>query len=290
MHRTTRFISLVGLIVAIGLIGNSTHSQAATSCPASAFRRTPPLIIAHASSSYFGPPNTIELMRRSLAAGANAIDVDARVTADGVLVAAHDDALSLVTNSDGSISSKKYADIRKLDAAWTWKDSKGHYSLRGAGVHVPSVEEVLKAFPNVPLSVEFKTTGGEAQLCTLLRQYRRTRDVWVSSAGDAAMDRFRPICPEAITTVTDALVGEMRKARASNSDWCAPVSIGQPPFRSTGRGQLSEASVKWNHDHGLALFTWTVDSQKSLELVKRLGVDGVYTGRPDIAKKVFNAR
>lgn len=287
MSTTARSVGLVSWASLALLLGDATGVEAASKCSPSAFRRTPPLIISHASSSYFGPPNTIELLRRSLAAGADAIDVDARVTVDGVLVAAHDDDLSLVTNTAGSIRSKKYADIQKLDAAWKWKDPKGSYSLRGKGIRIPSVEDVLKTFPTVPLSVEFKTTGGEAQLCALLRKYRRTTDVWVSSAGDAAMNRFRPLCPEATTTVTDALVVEMRRARAENTPWCSPVAIGQPPFRSTGRGQLSEASVQWNHDHGLALFTWTVDDAKSLELIKRLGVDGVYTGRPDIAKKVF---
>ena len=77
--------------------------------------------------------------------------------------------------------------------------------------------------PDLPTEIrEFKTTGGEHTLCTLLRRLHRTADVYVGSAGDAAVDTFKPICPEVAITVTDALVVTMNNARANGSRWCSP--------------------------------------------------------------------
>jgi glycerophosphoryl diester phosphodiesterase len=257
-------------------------------CPPSSFVRAKPLVIAHASSTYFGPGNTIVGMRASLKAGADALDADIRITADGVLVAAHDDSLKAATGVDASISRSTFAEIRKLDAARTWKNPKGTYALRGRGITVPSIEEILRTFPKQRMSLEFKVTGGEQTLCDLLRTLKRTADVWVGSAGDAAVDTFKPLCPEVVTTVTDAMVPVMQAARETGSDWCAPVPIGQPPFYRTSGTWLTKESVRWSRDHGLATFTWTVDDPKDLAIVKKVGADGVYTGRPDLARKIFD--
>ena len=48
-------------------------------------------------------------------------------------------------------------------------------------------------------------------------------------------------------------------------------------------------SVRWDHDHGFAVYTWTLDTEADLRAARQAGVDGVYTGRPDLARKVFDA-
>jgi glycerophosphoryl diester phosphodiesterase len=262
-------------------------ANAAPTCPPSRFRSSPPLVIAHASSSYFGPPNTIEMLRAAVRAGADVVDADVRISADGVLVAAHDDALSGSSNGTGFLHAQSFPELRKLDFGWSWKDPHGAFSLRGKGVHVPTVEEILKAFPDRRISLEFKVTGGEATLCRLLRRLHRTNDVYISSAGDAAIDAFKPICPEVTTTVTDAMVPLLRAAQASGGAWCAPVPIGQPPFSRGKNTFITKKSVDWNHAHGLAVYTWTLDSEADLRVAFNAGVDAVYTGRADLARKIF---
>ena len=136
--------------------------------------------------------------------------------------------------------------------------------------------------------MEFKVTGGERSLCSLLRSTRRTNDVYVSSAGDAAIDAFAPLCPEVTTTVTDAMVPLMRAARQSGAAWCSPVPIGQPPLSRGATFRLTTESVEWSHAHGLAVFTWTAETEASLRFVASLGVDAVYTARADLAKRILN--
>lgn len=228
------------------------------------------------------------MLRAAVDAGADAVDADVRVTVDGELVAAHDDHLEATTNGRGSLASMTLAQLRALDAAWMWPGPSNDYPLRGKGVRIPTVEEILVAFPDRKISLEMKTTGGEQQLCDLLRRTGRIDDAHIGSAGDAAIDRFKPICPEATTTVTDAMVDVMQRVQASSEPWCAPVPIGQPPYRIGDRVIVTEESVNWNHEHGLAVYTWTIDDERTLREVKRFGVDGVYTGRVDIARRVFD--
>ncbi len=282
-------IAAVAVTAAIGMAQPSPGS-AALPCPPSAFRSAPPLVIAHASSDYFGPPNTIEMLRAAVSAGADVVDVDVRLSADGVLVAAHDDDLGGASNGKGSLRTQSFSALRKLDFAWAWKDPSGQFSLRGKGVKIPTVEEVLKAFPKRRVSLEFKVTGGEATLCRLLRRLKRTNDTYIGSAGDAAVDKFKPLCPEVTTTVTDAMVPMLRAAQASGAAWCAPVPIGQPPFFRDNNTFITKESVDWNHAHGLAVYTWTLDSEQDLRVALAAGVDGVYTGRADLARKIFGKR
>ena len=279
---------VLALAMTFSVLGTSAHG--APICPPSRFRSTPPLVIAHASSSYFGPPNTLEMLRAAVAAGADVVDADVRLSADGVLVAAHDDDLAGASNGEGSLRAKSFSELRQLDFAWTWKDPRGKGSLSGKGVKIPSIEEVLNAFPNRRISLEFKVTGGEATLCQLLRRLDRTKDVYIGSAGDAAVDAFKPICPEVTTTVTDAMVPILRAAQASGEAWCAPVPIGQPPFSRGANSFVTKKSVDWNHAHGLAVYTWTLDSEKDLRVAFAAGVDAVYTGRADLARKIFGKR
>jgi glycerophosphoryl diester phosphodiesterase len=259
-------------------------------CPPSPFVRSKPLVIAHASSTYFGPSNTLAMMRSAVQAGADVVDADVRVTSDGVLVASHDDDLSITTDGKGSLRNHTLAHLRRLDAAWTWPGPRRDFALRGKRVTIPTIEEVLNAFPNRRVSLEFKTTGGEKAMCVLLRRLRRTGDVYVGSAGDAPVDTFKPICPEVTTTVTDAIVVEFQIAQKTGAAWCSPVPIGQPPYVIGTRRIVTAESVRWNHEHGMAVYTWTLDDPRQLADAAAAGVDGVYTGRADLARAAFDRR
>jgi glycerophosphoryl diester phosphodiesterase len=280
-----RSVLVLALVVLVGC--GAKAEVAAIKCRPSPFRHAKPWVIAHASSNYFGPGNSLEMMRAAVAAGADVVDADIRITSDGVLVAAHDDSLAVVAESNDLISMISYRDLSKLDLGDLWAGPSGSFPLRGKGSRVPTIEQLLIAFPDRPVSLEFKVTGGEQSLCTLIRRLNRANDVYVSSAGDAAIDTFKSLCPEVTTTVTDAMVFDMQAARRNpKSNWCATVPIGQPPFRGD---LVTKSFVEWDHAHGLAVFTWTIDDPKTLEQLARSGVDGVYTGRADLARKIFDS-
>ncbi len=267
------------LATCVLVVSCASSSERQAACAISPFRSETPVIIAHASGDWFGPANSIEMMEGALAAGADMLDIDIRVTTDGALVAAHDDRIG-----DTSIGSSTSQEVLTLDLRDTWRNEQ--QLPFSQPVRVPTVAAALNAFPNQRFSLEFKTTGGEQALCDLLRSTKRTQSVYVSSAGDAAVDTFKQLCPEVITTVTDAMVPQIRAAVDGGQQWCAPVPIGQPPLQQ-GEFTLTKEDVDLEHTLGLAVYTWTADDTESLQLMKTLGVDGVYTSRPDLARQVF---
>ncbi len=283
--RSARAVTAAAIVLA--LAGTTVADAAPAPCPRSPYRSDKTRIIAHASGDWFGPANTIEMLRSAKAAGADVLDIDVRVTKDGQLVASHDDIVK-VGPTQRSIRRSTLAELRNLDLGDGWAGPKKNFPLRGKAVRIPTVPDVLAAFPKDLISMEFKVTGGEQALCSLLRSTKRTGDVYIGSAGDAAIDVFTPLCPEVTTTVTDAMVPIMRSARQSGAAWCSPAPIGQPPLFRGSTFRLTRESVAWNHAHGLAVFTWTADTEASLRFVATLGVDGVYTARADLAKRILN--
>lgn len=281
------------VLLAAAILGScASDAGSAVACPPSPYRSERTQIIAHASGDWFGPANSIEMLRTAVDAGADIVDLDVRVTADGALVASHDDRLSdrlgnrTITRN---ISQSTLDELRSVDLRSTWTN-RGSFTIPDP-VRIPTVAEVIEAFPNHRVSLEFKTTGGEQALCDLLASTDRADDVYVGSAGDAAVDRFKQICPGVVTTVTDAMVPVMQAARESGAAWCAPVPIGQPPlFGGSGDGEfrLTKEFVEWNHARGLAVYTWTADDDASLRHVASLGVDAVYTARPDLAQQILH--
>ena len=206
-----------------------------------------------------------------------------RMTKDGVLVAAHDDVVKASSGRAVSIARTTYAELRLIDLGDMWAGPARNYPLAGTHVSVPTIKSVLETFPGNQVGLELKVDGAEEAACSLLRSLKRTGDTFISSGGDGPVTRFKSICPEAVTTVTDAMETEYLHAEATDSPWCARVGIGQPPLVDRGV-ELTKENVQWDHDHGLADYTWTANTQSALRAVARLGVDAVYTDRAVVTR------
>jgi glycerophosphoryl diester phosphodiesterase len=281
-------IALLGAVL-VGCAGSDDPD--ATACKPSTFLNSPPLVIAHAGGDGLGPSNTVEAVRLSMAAGADVFELDVRMTSDGELVARHDADITNGTEGTGKVSGFTLAELQAFDAGFDWKLTDGTFPLRGTGMRVPTVASVLNEFPDTLTSLEIKDRDPAAgrALCTLLTDLDRLDNVFVGSDGDVGVDAFLAECPSAITTVTDALVDEFRAVQQTGEAWCAPVQIGQPPmFDDAGKLRIDAESVAWSRAHGLATFTWTTADPDLLRQLAELGVDGVYTQRPDIAREVFD--
>ncbi|CAI6004867.1 unnamed protein product [Closterium sp. NIES-64] len=81
----------------------------------------PPLVCAHGGDSFSAPPNSLAALERAVAAGADAVEVDASLTADGHLVALHDrDVQSLLNDPSARVPSLVFSQIRQLDLSPLW--------------------------------------------------------------------------------------------------------------------------------------------------------------------------
>ncbi len=217
-----------------------------------------------------------------MAAGADLLDADLRMTADGVVVAQHDrTVIGLADNKQ--VDQLVWADLQVADLRDGWNGDP-----IGAPVRVPSLGEILDEFPDVMISLEIKQSSPSMSkpLCDVLREHDAVGRVYLSANNDDDVYAAQRECPGSVViTTTYRDVAEMREARETGGAWCAPAPIGQPPFRES---LLDPTNVAWSHDHGMAIFTWTVDDPDTLRGLAEAGVDAVYTRRPDIARQVFD--
>lgn len=99
-----------------------------------------PLIVAHRGGIFEAPENTLPAYESAMAHGADGVEIDARLTADGVLVSLHDATTGRTTDDarDRAVAEMTFAELQELDAG-SWFD--GAYE----GTHVPTLDEVVDA-------------------------------------------------------------------------------------------------------------------------------------------------
>src|SRR6476620_10045407 len=108
-------------------------------------------IVGHRGNAAHAPENTMESFRQALAAGAECIELDVHLSADGVAVVIHDPTLDRTTNATGAITSLPVERIREADGGARFSRDGRTFPYRGTGLRVPTFEEVLREFNDVPM-------------------------------------------------------------------------------------------------------------------------------------------
>ncbi|HWH34312.1 MAG TPA: glycerophosphodiester phosphodiesterase [Acidimicrobiales bacterium] len=258
---------------------------------------------AHQGGAREGPSNTVYAMRRALAAGADGLELDVHASADGHVVVAHDATLERTTNGRGRIAEHTLAQLRALDAAYWWVPGLvddhdpatpvERYVLRGQVAHdpdlgVPALDDVLAAFPVVPLTVEVKDTRAEEALVATLRRHGRTSDVIVTSFRDSVVHRLRRLAPELGFAPgrfwNVAFLARAALGLAPRRAW--PVALQLPP-RYGGLTVITRRLVVAARRAGMAVHAWTIDEEDEMRALLTLGVDAIMTDRPSVLARVL---
>jgi glycerophosphoryl diester phosphodiesterase len=276
------------------------------------------LNIAHQGGEDEFPSNTLYAFKRSVKAGADMLELDVGVTRDGKVVVSHDTTLDRTTNGRGTIESHTLRQIRRLDGAYWFSpgdDAYSHdrrrsaYKLRGIATgkrkppkgytrkdfRVPTLQEVLKAFPRTPINIEIKgrTKAEEPQeyvqnaevLAALLAKTER-RDLIVASFQQPAIDRFHELAPN---------IG-LAPGIGGAAAWIGGGSPGpgvvafQLPITFEGLSITNADNVARAHREGYAWHTWLSNDGESPAIWRQLihwCVDGVMTARPVAFEKVL---
>ena len=185
--------------------------------------------IAHQGGEFEAPSNTMYAFKRAVRLGADMIELDVYSTADGRVVVSHDATVDRTTNGTGRIRDMSLPQVQALDAAYNFVPGRNavrglpasSYPHRGvrtgqrpppAGYaredfRIPTLEQVLQAFPNVPINIEIKGTsdadvGSFVRTAELLAGVLRgsgRRDLIVVSFNDLAVQRLHGLAPEVPT-------------------------------------------------------------------------------------------
>lgn len=182
-----------------------------------------PIVLAHTAGEDAYPASTMFAFGESVNAGVDMLDFNVQLSADGVLVVHHDDTVDRATNGTGNVADLTFAELHALDNSYWFTADCGvctdqpaaSYLYRGVRTGdvappagyvaddfaIPSFEEVVERFPNIPLNVEIKGEGEPAkaaadELARLLTNLGRADASVVSSFDDSIVSYFHSLLPD----------------------------------------------------------------------------------------------
>ena len=135
--------------------------------------------IAHRGASGRAPENTHVAFAAALALGAEAIELDVQLSADGELVVIHDETLERTTDGTGPVGDRTAAELAALDAG-SW------FAPEFRGERIPLLADVIAQLrDHVTLNVEIKSARDlgviEPKLAALVAAERATERIVFSS-------------------------------------------------------------------------------------------------------------
>ncbi|CFB65320.1 glycerophosphodiester phosphodiesterase family protein [Pandoraea apista] len=164
-----------------------------------------PLIVAHRGGTGDTPENTVRAFTNALQNGAQALWMTVQVTRDGVPVMYRPADLSALTEGRGKLADIDYADVRKLNAGYTFSrkgaDGQIVYPYRDNPLPIPTLREALAAVPaNVPVLLDLKQTPAAPLVEAVIKVLDET-NAWsrvrLYSTEAEATDRLRARRPQA---------------------------------------------------------------------------------------------
>ena len=227
-----------------------------------------PLAFAHRGGPAHGPENSWRAFEHAVGLGYAFLETDVRATADGVLVAFHDETLDRVAGRPGRIAELTHRDLAAARIDGTEP--------------IPLLEELLGAWPDIRFNVDVKDAGAIAPLAEVLSRTAAWDRVCLCSFSARRLRATRravgrPVC----TATSPAGVAAVRLGlRTGSSARCAqvPVSVATAPF------------VRRAHRLGLQVHVWTVNDRGLMAALLDLGVDGIMTDDTVALREVLASR
>jgi glycerophosphoryl diester phosphodiesterase len=237
-----------------------------------------PIAFAHRGGAADGLENTVAQFRRAVRLGYRYIETDVHATADGRLVAFHDDTLDRVTDGAGRIADLPWEDVRHARVA-------GREPL-------PLFEELLEEFPDVRWNVDAKAEPALRPLLDLIEKTDSYDRVCVGSVSEARVLRAQRLAGPRLATSfgTRGVVGLRLRS------WGLPASVrrsavaAQVPESQSGVPVVDRRFVRAAHALGLHVHVWTINEPERMHRLLDLGVDGIMTDHIDTLREVMQKR
>ena len=229
-----------------------------------------------------GIENTMAAFENAVALGYRYVETDVHATADGVVVAFHDESLDRVAGRGGLIR----------DLSW---DQVSEVKLPG-GQGIPRLIELFDAFPDLRINLDIKADGATEPLWDVITDYSAQERVCVGSFSETRIRRFRALSGGSVATAASPretallrlgprpIVGRLKPA----------YDVLQVPHRHTVKGRtitvVTQGFVRRAHRIGVDVHVWTIDDPAEMTELLDLGVDGLVSDRIELLKDVLVAR
>ena len=251
-----------------------------------------PLVFAHRGGRALGPENTVVAFDLGMAAGADGLEFDVHLAADGRVVVIHDPTLDRSTDEFGPVGARTSAELAAvhatprfgidLEQAWT-----------GARAGLPTLDAVLARYPEARCIIEMK--GERPELAPAVVAAVRSADaeerVCLGSFSTAVLAAARAAAPQIATSASreEALRALQRSWIGLSPGRAVPYRALQVPETAGRLTVVSRRFLRAVHRAGCAVQVWTLNEEADMRRLFDWGVDGIITDRPDLAVRVRDA-
>lgn len=256
-------------------------------------------VVAHRGASEDAPEHTLAAYRKAIEDGADALECDVRLTADGHLVCVHDRRVNRTSNGRGAVSALELSDLAALDFGsrrtrefWRTRDEEPDWVYRPEDREDTSVltlerllELVADAGRRVEMAIETKHPTRwagqvEERLLVLLKRFgldapasAAESPIRVMSFSARSLHRVRAASP----TLPTVYLLQFVSPRLRDGRLPAGVGIAGPSIRILRNhpGYIERLKRAGHQVH-----VWTVNEPEDVDLCVELGVDAIITNRP----------
>ncbi len=224
-----------------------------------------PIVIGHRGASHSFPENTLLSFQKAIEAGVHALEFDVRSSRDGVPVVIHDPTIDRTTDGSGLVTGFTGRDLQRLDA--------------GRGERIPTLADVLDAFPDVPMLLDVKTSRASKAVIDMLVAHGAKLRVIVGSFEPGALRPFREASVPTTASKRETAVWWAASRIGANppiwafSAFSIPEQSGR--IRVADRRFLRRAALR-----GIPVHVWTVDDVETAIRLWSWGVSGIVTNQP----------
>ena len=233
---------------------------------------------AHRGFSGQYPENTMLSFRKAIEAGCEGIELDIQLTRDGEIVIIHDEKIDRTSDKKGIVKDMTYKELCEADFSYKYK---GRVEFQ----KIPTLREYFELVKNEDIitNIELKTgvyeyEGIEKKVYDLTKEYNLEKKVIISSFNHYSVMRMKEIAPEIeCGFLTETWIIAPGEYTALHN-----VEAYHPDFH-----MLTSKEVKDLNAHNIKINTWTVNNEKDIMRMIKIGVDGIISNHPDVVGKLL---
>lgn len=239
-----------------------------------------PFIWAHRGASGYEAENTMEAFEKALSQKADGIELDVQMTRDEKLVIIHDEMVDRTSNGNGWVKDFSLEEIKKLDF--------GIHSNNQTKREIPTLEEALDFISTTELRLNIELKNGvvfyygmEEKVLQAVKEKNLLDRVLFSSFNHKSMVRIKKMEPSVKTgfLFADGVIGMPEYTLRHGGDSLHPAlyNLQIPELISEAR------------EFNIPLHVWTVNEEEHLDLACKMGIAGIFTNYPDIARRIVDS-
>lgn len=247
-----------------------------------------PRLFGHRGASASMPENTLPSFSQALAEGAERLEMDVHLSADGEVIVFHDEDVDRTTDGKGPIGRLRLSEIKELDAGYQFEAADGSHPFRGRRIRIPTFGEVLTHFARSPLNIELKADEPAlvAAVDRLLDRYDARSRVLLAAESQSIMKKIRAKMPDVLTSMCMNEVLEFL-GNGGNPGYSAPCFAIQCPVEHAGIPIITKVFVDIAHACNMEVHAWVINDQVQMRHLVSIGVDGIMTDYPVLGASVL---